>query len=141
MIRWLILVAALAVVCVAAADANACYRLTPAGEAERERQEAKWLRKNSDRIVTGTWHLTEESSEENGYFRIGYVEVGSGKRLVKYRLSIPDVINCGFPYYYVKDGEEGRFYLERDDPESDDADDGFIDAYDYLHFVRAGEAP
>ncbi|HZG31902.1 MAG TPA: hypothetical protein VEZ59_01440 [Sphingopyxis sp.] len=145
MMRWPILVAALVLVCMGSVDAQACHQLTPAGEAERARQEAKWLRKNSDRIVTGIWHLIEERSEANDYRQTGYVEDGSGKQADRYRLSIDNVINCGFPFYNLEDGDRGRFYLERNEVELDsddlgDAEDGFIDAYGYLHFMRAGES-
>ncbi|WP_260582829.1 hypothetical protein [Sphingopyxis sp. PET50] len=140
MIRGIVLGAVLVLAFASARPASACWKQTPAGEAQERKREKSWLRKNSDKVVTGTWHLLEEGADEySGYRMTGYIEALRGKRVERYRTSFVPEINCGFPNYYVNDGDKGRFYLEHDDPDPDDGEDGFIDAYDYVHFVPAGE--
>lgn len=129
-----------ALLLLSAEPALACWQQTPAGEALERKREQDWLRKNSDKVVTGTWHLlADDADDASGYRKTGYIETRRGKRVERYRTSFAAEINCGFPNYYVKDGDTGRFYLEHDEADPDDAADGFIDAYGYVHFVRTGE--
>ena len=114
--------------------AVACSTLTQAGEAKRARAEQRYLRKHSDKIVLGTWHLETKGNQENDYRDTGVIVVTNQKKTSKYRVSVPGEINCGFPFYYLEDGDRGHFYLKRTDyPEEDDAVDGFIDDYKYVH--------
>ncbi|MBP6030086.1 MAG: hypothetical protein KA533_01510 [Sphingobium sp.] len=114
----------------------ACPNLTPSGEAKRERQEANFLRQKSDKRVRGTFEfMPGQSTNFDSEFRDGMILGADGRR---YRVSIPNEINCGFPYYFLKDGDSGFFYLEKSEvPEDDDLVDGFIDNYDYVHFRSA----
>ncbi len=121
-------------------EATACPTLTPAGKAEQAKKEQRYLRTRSDKVVIGIWHLEDEEREPE-YRKRGVIEVGDGKRVTKYRVSIPGEINCGFPYYYLSDGDRGRFYLKRSDvQENDDRSDGFIDNFDYVHFEALNKA-
>ena len=117
--------------------AHACASLTPQGVRMLERQQARFLAEEADKRVTGTWHLLEEGATEDGdTYRSGEVEVETRRGLIRYRLTIPEIINCGFPNYYVEDGQRGVFYLRKDeDPEPDDPDDGYIDNFYFVHFV------
>jgi len=118
-----------------AQPAYACATLTPKGEAQKAKREQSFLRAETDRIVVGTWRVTEDRNSDDGS-TLGVIDLVNGKSAEKYRLRLPGVINCGFPFYFLKDGDRGRFYLKRGDaPESGDADDGFIDNFRFVHFV------
>lgn len=118
-----------------AQPAFACSTLTPEGEALKLKREQSFLRTETDRVVVGTWRFVQDEYPDDGH-RPGAVEVARGKRTVYYRLDLPEEINCGFPFYFLEDGDHGRFYLKRNDaPESDDGEDGFIDNFSFVHFV------
>ena len=117
-------------------SAMACPNLTKAGERMKREREKLYLRENSNKIVRGVWRADEPARNPGeDYLITGYVEVSKGGKVLRYRVSIPGEINCGFPNYYVDNGDEGRFYLRKSEyPDDDDADDGFIDHYRYVHF-------
>jgi hypothetical protein len=116
--------------------ASACSTLTPAGELKRKEAERKYLRENSDKQIVGKFLAEPQGRQEAEEFRLnGVIEVKRRGKVDRYRVSIPGEINCGFPYYFLKSGDRGRFYLKRDSyPDSDDLDDGYIDDFDYVHF-------
>ncbi len=118
--------------------ASACSVLTEAGQRQEERRQQRYLDRHTDRTVVGTFRADPGGgrSEDDDYRLSGVIEVERRGRIERYRVSISGIINCGFPYYFVQDGDYGRFHLERDDyPERDDRADGVIDNYDYVHFV------
>ncbi|OBV12187.1 hypothetical protein [Erythrobacter dokdonensis] len=115
----------------------ACATLSPEGLREFERYKARYLAEESDKRITGTFYLEEETydEEDNRWWRVGYVDVETRTGTRRYRFYLRDVINCGFPYYYVQDGERGTFYLKKDeDPDPDDLEDGVIDDFAFVHF-------
>lgn len=121
--------------------AQACGTLTPEGEAPRERQEARWLRRETDLKVRGTFvEIPHSEGEQQGddFFRKGIVTTVDGRR---FRVWSPMVIDCGFPRLWLSDGDTGTFYFKRDDDplETDEEDrvDGVIDNYKFIHF-RSG---
>jgi hypothetical protein len=118
--------------------AQACSTLTPEGEARRDRQQVRWLYRETDLKVRGTFVEIPQPAddEQDDYvYRRGIITAADGRR---YRVTVPGVINCGFPNYYVYDGSEGLFYLKRSKyPDDKDSADGVIDNYDYIHF-RSG---
>lgn len=118
-----------------AQPAFACSGLTPKGEALKLKREQRFLRAETDHIIVGTWRVAEDRNSDDGSV-LGVIDLVKGKSSEKYRLRLPGVINCGFPNYFLRDGDRGRFHLKRGDvPESDDADDGFIDNFRFVHFV------
>ncbi len=119
----------------------ACPSLTPEGLAQFQRYKTRYLAEESDKRITGTFHLEGEVVEEewDSQARIGYVDVTTRRGMRRYRIYLRDVINCGFPNYYVQDGERGIFYLKRDeDPDPDDLEDGVIDNFSFVHFEPRG---
>ena len=127
--------AMLVLMIVGAQPAFACATLTPKGEAKEREREQRFLRAETDRIIVGTWHVSKGERSDDGA-TVGVVDLVKGKKTETYRLSLPGEINRGFPFYFLKDGDHGRFYLKRsDDPENDDADDGFVDNFRFVHFV------
>jgi len=113
---------------------QACTTLSPEGEAKRERQQARWLRKETDLKVRGSFSERQDSEdlEFQTVFITGVITTDDGRR---YRISVPQFINCGFPYYFVDDGSEGLFYLKRSKYREDRVGaDGVIDNYDFIHF-------
>ena len=121
------------------APAHACAVWTGDDWRRMQREEDAWLRRETDRVVTGVFHVDpptvlRESVDEDSQVIRGVIEVHHGRRLIKYRISIYEpTIGCGFPNNNVQDGMSGRFYLERDE-ENDDSDDGIIDNFDLTHF-------
>lgn len=121
-------------------SAQACGVLTPEGEARRDRQEARYLRKETDLKVRGTFGDRQDfiDNEEQRSFTTGIVTAADGRR---FRLMIPQVINCGFPRLWLSDDDVGLFYLKRDDhpliTDEEDLADGVIDNYELIHF-RSG---
>lgn len=121
---------------------QACGTLTPEGEARRDRQQARWLHRETDLKVRGTFVETlqpEGERQGDDYFRKGIVTTVDGRR---FRVWSPMVINCGFPNVWLDDGDTGTFYFKRDDDplktDEEDRADGVIDNYDFIHF-RADE--
>jgi hypothetical protein len=129
---------ALAAALACSTAAQACGTLTPEGEARRDRQRARWLHRETDLKVRGTFvEAPEPAGEEqdDNVYRKGIVTAADGRR---FRVWTPMVINCGFPNVWLDDGDTGTFYFKRDgDPlETDEEDrvDGVIDNYDFIHF-------
>ena len=120
-------------------EAQACGTLTPEAAARRDRQQARWLYRETDLKVRGTFVETprpEGDQQDDNFDRMGIVTAADGRR---YRLMIPGVINCGFPNYYVDNGSTGLFYLKRSEyPDDKDSADGVIDNYRFIHF-RSGQ--
>ena len=118
-----------------AGPALACSSLTPEGEAKRERWEGAYLRKESDKRIRGVFYASpKERLEANDYYLIGFVEVREHGKINLYRIEVDSEINCGFPYYYLQDGDAGLFYLKKiDEPDPDDLRDGYIDNFRYIH--------
>ena len=115
-------------------NAAACANLTKAGERRQRQEQERYLQKEADKKVTGSFRADPAGRSEDGDLP-GVIEVRRGKRVELYRVTIRGEINCGFPYYFLKDGDRGIFYLKRDDyPNPDDRDDGYIDNFSYLHF-------
>ena len=96
----------------------------------RERDQARYLRTETDHSFVATWHLLSEGDD----FQEGYVDVWERGEWNRYRLYVPRIINCGFPYYYLEDGETGRFYLKWNERDPEDELDGFIDSFNFVHF-------
>ncbi|UYV14578.1 hypothetical protein [Porphyrobacter sp. ULC335] len=116
---------------------HACATLSPEGLRKFERYKSRFLAEESDKRITGTFHLEWEylDEQENYQARVGYVEVETRRGVHRYQLFIPDEINCGFPNYDVQDGRRGTFYLKKDeDPDPDDLEDGVIDNFAFVHF-------
>jgi hypothetical protein len=122
--------------------ASACSGLSPLGELKRRKAEQKYIKKNSDKQVVGTFFADPKGRQESDEYRLkGVIEVKRRGQVDRYRVSIPGVINCGFPYYFVQSGDHGRFYLKRDIyPDTDDLDDDYIDNFDYVHFQTKGRS-
>ena len=118
-------------------QASACAARTEAGQRADERRQANYLRRHSDRVVVGTFRVDPAQPQDDEYrqsYLDGFVEVERRGRVDRYRIRVRQEINCGFPYYFLKGGEHGRFWLERDFREHNDRDDGVIDNYNYVHF-------
>lgn len=116
---------------------HACSTLSPEGVRKFELYKSYFLAEESDKRINGTFHFEREYVDEEEDFRgrVGYVAVKTRKGERRYRFFLPDVINCGFPYYYVQDGQRGTFYLKKDeDPDPDDIEDGVIDNFSFVHF-------
>ncbi len=116
---------------------HACATLSPDGLREFERYKARYLAEERDEKITGTFHFEREYVDEEGDYwgRVGHVVVKTRKGERRYRFFLRDVINCGFPSYYVQDGDRGTFYLKKDeDPDPDDLEDGVIDNFSFVHF-------
>ncbi|HEY6815261.1 MAG TPA: hypothetical protein VI168_06965 [Croceibacterium sp.] len=118
--------------------ASACSVLTEARQRREKQRQQRYLERHADRVVVGTFRADPGGREQDeNYVLRGVVEVARRGRVERYRVSISGTINCGFPFYFVEDGDYGRFYLEREEyPEDDDRADGVIDNYQYVHFVR-----
>jgi hypothetical protein len=131
-------VLALAATLACSTAAQACGTLTPEGEARRDRQQARWLHRETDLKVRGVFVETPKPASEEQDDNVdttGIVTAADGRR---YRLTVPGIINCGFPNFYVHDGSQGLFYLKRSKyPEDKDSADGVIDNYRFIHF-RSG---
>ena len=135
--RTHLFIAALSLTALAYSEqAMACATLSEAGQRIQQEQQERYLREKSDTIVRGVWHVDKvEPNPDDDYSTRGYIEVGRGKSKFRYRVSIPGTINCGFPYYYLKDGDVGHFYLKRDEFSDDnELEDGFFDDYTYVHY-------
>jgi hypothetical protein len=118
------------------ANALACSTLTKEGAKELRKTQERYLRKESDKIIRGTWnsYQPENDPELEGGTR-GHIELTKRGKTVRYRVFIRGEINCGFPNYSVEDGAYGLFYLKKDeDPDTDDDADGFVDNFGYVHF-------
>ncbi|MDO9369896.1 MAG: hypothetical protein Q7T68_15120 [Sphingopyxis sp.] len=135
MIRAAVLGMACTLAVMGAQPAAACATLTPDGLKRKTEQDRRWLNRHSDMVVTGTWHIEEDRAAESNYRMVGYVEVVSRKKVKRYRLSIPGDINCGFPFYFLQNGDTGRFYLKR--KASDHEGTEFVENFDYVHFAAA----
>jgi hypothetical protein len=121
--------------------AQACGTLTPEGAARRDRQQARWLHRETDLKVRGTFAASPQPAgeeQDDNVYRRGIVTAADGRR---FRVWTPMVINCGFPYVWLDDGDVGTFHFKRDDDpiETDEEDraDGVIDNYTFIHF-RSG---
>lgn len=116
---------------------HACATLSPEGLREFERYKTRFLAEESDKRITGTFHVEREYVDEEEDYRVlvGYVEVKTRKGERRYRFFLPDIINCGFPNYHPQDGQRGTFYLKKDEnPDPDDLEDGVIDDFALVHF-------
>lgn len=121
--------------------AQACAVLTPEAEARRERQQVRWLHRETDFKVRGTFvEIPQPEGEQQGdeFIVEGILTAADGRR---FRVWTQMVINCGFPRLWLSNGDTGTFYFKRDDDplETDEEDraDGVIDNYKFIHF-RSG---
>ena len=112
--RLLLLIAAAVVLL--PESATACAWLTPEGFKRQQAEHNRWLRKHSNKVVTGTWTLLSTQKTEYGGPLI-YGVVTSPSKHGKYRFyqtyHSNDEINCGFPFL-PENGARGIFWLDRD---------------------------
>jgi hypothetical protein len=97
-------------------DANACAWLTPAGVKAQQAEHNRYLRKNSNKVVFGTWSLLSTGQTEHGGPMI-YGVVTSPTKHGKFRFyqtyHSNNEINCGFPFL-PENGARGTFWLDGD---------------------------
>ena len=120
---------------VAPANATACSNLTKEGARKQRETHERYLRERTDKIIRGTWRAYPPENSEEEYATRGHIEVTKRGKTVRYRFSMRNEINCGFPNYSVDNEAYGFFYLKKDeDPDPEDDDDGFVDNFGYVHF-------
>jgi hypothetical protein len=124
------------------AATQACAVWSKEDEARLKRVQDRWLHKETDLTVRGTFaeeplrHDENEEAESYEYVgRSGMIIAEDGRR---YSIFVPLQIGCDFGHYSVEDSEKGLFYLRRDeDPvetDNEDRADGVIDNYQLIYF-------
>ena len=118
--------------CAFASPAEACLNYTPQGLLKVQAKQERWLRKESNKIVFGTWSLVSSQDRDDGSWPLvnGVITVGGkhGKSRTLETYHSAD-INCGFPFY-PESRAQGKFYLRKQ-----------YGSYRLVHFVPDRKNP